>query len=191
MPNPPFIVEDERIYYVGGTQPAVSPTPVPFRRFYTWASNRVMMVGDDESAGPTGFINYGFYERNSPYPPYVNGFQQGAVDTKAKLFRGVPYGIAIAFKFDPQPTDPPTNDVYAFWGGFYEFPPDSGQILQAIGAAIDWNEYGLILNGAVVVCENVSFTTAPSSYDASGMGQLLGNYPADWLPGQVVSITSP
>lgn len=179
MPNPPATTPSW--YTIGGTQ----PPPGIFGNFWTWAQVRVAM----QVGGTGGSFTWGVGFHQQAYPNLIS--PGAAADTKGLVFRGIPIGIDGAFYTEPQ--NPPSTDVdwYFFWGGFYEVPPGSGTYVQGIGAGVDQSEIGGILDGATVVCQNLTFVTGPAARDPSGVGQFLASYPAgNPGPGSFVSVTS-
>lgn len=178
MPTPPAYTPTW--YTIGGFQ----PNPIVSGNFWTWAQVRSSM----QLTATPGSFAWGVASHAIEYPTLVGG----AADTNGSIFRGIPYGIDGNFYTEPEP--PPSTDIkwYFFWGGFYESPPGSGIYIQGIGAGLDENEIGGILDGANVTCQFAGFTTNASARDASGVGQYIASYPAgDPGPGNFVSVTSP
>lgn len=179
MPTPPAY--SPSWYTIGGTQ----PPPGIFGNFWTWAQVRVaIQVG---GAGPNTFWGIGVHQQG--YPQVISA--GSAADSKGLLFRGIPIGIDAAFYTEAQPAPSTDLNWYFFWGNYYESPPGSGIFLQGIGASVDQNDIGGILDGATVVCQNLVFVTNSTARDPSGKGQFLATYPAgNPGPGSFVSVTS-
>lgn len=176
MPTPPTYTRSW--YDVGGQQ------DVGIERFWTWAQARVVV----QLTGVAPNFSFGFGSHNEEYPATV-GF--GGADLTFRTFRGIPLGVDGTFNQVQQP--PPSTDInwYFFWGGFYEVPPDSGIYVQGIGAGVDQDDLGGILDNAVVVCQNATFTTNSSARNPAGLGQFIASYPAgDPGPGDFVSVTT-
>lgn len=174
MASPPFITPGSW-WDIGG-----SPLTISGPKKSTWAQTRVAVSSLNETAPISFFSSVG--------PSSI--FYQYAPDTTGRIFRGVPLGVACTFYTEPEPA--PSTDVkwYFFWGGYYESPPDSGIYVQGIGAGLDANEIGTILDGATIVCQNTSFVAGSAARDASGVGQYVASYPAGTGPGSINSITT-
>lgn len=158
---------------IGGQQ----PSPGEVRVFWTWGQVRTAVMID----GLNAVFQWGIGSHTANYSP---------AESKGRLFRGIPLGVNGTFTSVGQPAPSTDVDWYFFWGGIYETPPDSGNFLNGIGAALDANEIGIILDGAQVTCQNISFTTSSAARDNSTPnGQLIGSLPQGTNPGAVQSIT--
>lgn len=170
MANPPTITRSW--FDVGGPQ----PSPGEARVFWTWGQVRCAVIID----GLNAVFEWGYGSHTVNYSP---------AEAQERLFRGIPFGVNGTFISSAQP--PPSTDIdwYFFWGGIYETPPESGNFVIGIGAGLDDQEIGLILDGAQVSCQNISFTTSSSARDPSSPnGQLIGSLPQGTNPGNVQSI---
>ena len=160
-------------FEIGGQQ----PQPDGIRRFWTWAQVRTAI---EINGIPASFV-FGTGVHSQTYP---------ASESQARLFRGIPKGINGTFVSQPQQAPSTDYDWFFFWGGIYESPPESGLFINGIGAGLDVSEIGIILDGAQVACQNISFTTSSAARDNSTPnGQLIGSLPQGTSPGAVQSIT--
>lgn len=173
MANPPAISKSWND--IGGVQNVFAAN------YWTWAQARVAV--SSLGGSPPNFT-FGLGSHSATY--------DDAPDTKGKIFRGVPFGVGANFYTEPE--DPPSTAIkwYFFWGGYYESPPDSGNYVQGIGAALADTEIGLILDGVTVNCQATSFVSGPAARDASGKGQFIGSFPGSSQgPGAITSMTTP
>jgi hypothetical protein len=160
-------------FEIGGTQ----PQPDGITRFWTWAQVRTAVTID----GTPAAFAFGFGSHSKTYSP---------AETQGRLFRGIPLGINGTFVSVAQAAPSTDYDWFFFWGGVYESPPESGIFVNGIGAGLDESEIGTVLDGAAVVCQNISFTTTSAARDAgTANGQLIGSLPNGTTPGAVTSIT--
>lgn len=169
MPNPPFITKSW----------AEIGTEALGKNYWTWAQVRVAV---DSLGGAPPIFGFGFGSHSETY--------DHTPDTTGRIFRGIPNGVGANFLSEPEPFPSTDFKWYFFWGGFFEVPPESGNFVQGIGAGLDNNEIGLILDGASIVCQHTSFVTGSAARDASGKGQLIGSFPVGPGPGSIISITT-
>jgi len=170
MPTLPTV---QRSWFeIGGAQPRDG-----VRSFWTWAQARTAVMID----GLTPAVVFGFGLHSQTYSP---------AESQGRLFRGIPGGINGTFISIGQPAPSTDVDWYFFWGGVFETPPDSGNFTNGIGAGLDAAEIGTVLDGAQVVCQNITFTTTADARDpGTANGQLIGALPSGTFPGDVQAIT--